>query len=82
MCEGEKTREERDVRSCVARPCRWTNEAVSLDNFGGVCAAYRSSLRGASWRASVKRAGAGKKSWGAVKWQKLAAARAVIALKW
>ena len=25
MCEGEKTREERDERSCVARPCRWTS---------------------------------------------------------
>ena len=23
--EGEKTREERDERSCVARPCRWTS---------------------------------------------------------
>ena len=31
------------TRSCVARPCCWTSESVSLDNFGGM----RSSLRGA-----------------------------------
>ena len=43
VCEGEKTREERDAESYVARPCCWTSEAVSLDNFGGM----RSSLRGA-----------------------------------
>ena len=24
------------TRSCVARPCCWTSEAVSLDNFGGM----------------------------------------------
>ena len=29
VCEGEKTREERDARSCLARPCRLTSEAVS-----------------------------------------------------
>ena len=43
----------------MARPCRWTNEAVSLDNFGGMRGVARC---GESWRASVKRAG---KSWGA-----------------
>ena len=45
VCEGEKTREERDVRSCVARPCRWTNEAVSLDNFGGMRGVARCAAR-------------------------------------
>ena len=29
VCEGEKTREERDAELYVARPCRWTSKAVS-----------------------------------------------------
>ena len=36
MRGGEKTREEREcaMRSCVARPCRWTSEAV--DGWGNL----------------------------------------------
>ena len=54
MCEGErteKTREERDAELRTwGRPCRWTNEAVSLDNFGGMRGVARCAARvGARW---------------------------------
>ena len=49
MCEGErteKTREERDAELRTwGRPCRWTNEAVSLDNFGGMRGVARCAAR-------------------------------------
>ena len=54
VCEGEKTREERDAEL--------RGEAVSLDDFGGMRGVALAARRVESWRASVKRAG---KSWGA-----------------
>jgi hypothetical protein len=58
---GEDAREARRGAACgeAPRPCRWTSEAVSLDNFGGM----RSSLRGARVGARVSKTGPGK-SWG------------------
>ena len=56
MRGGEDARGARRGAACgeAPRPCRWTSEAVSLDNFGGVCVA-RCAARELA-RASVKRA--------------------------
>ena len=56
MRGGEDARGARRGAACgeAPRPCRWTSEAVSLDNFGGMrgveLAARHESL---GWRASV-----------------------------
>ena len=55
VCQGEKTARARSAtilelcgEAVSHGPCRWTSEAVSLDNFGGM-RGVAASLRGA-WR--------------------------------
>ena len=58
VCEGRR-RARSATRSCVARPCRWTSEAVSLDNLGG--------MRGVARCAARELARVGKTGYGPVK---------------
>ena len=45
VCARGRRRARSATRSCVARPCRWTSEAVSLDNLGGMRGVARCAAR-------------------------------------